>query len=87
MRAEFITAHEMQMEARDLLGWEASDADVTLAAIVLTCRRRGLDDAQTCRLLAVVDYLHGDLFDNLALQLDACVAVANDERAQQQRKA
>ena len=41
MLADFITAHGMQTEAREALGWEASDDDVLLAAIVLTLMRRG----------------------------------------------
>ena len=43
--------------------------------------------AQICQLLGLVHYLHGDLFGNLALQLDVCVNLANDELAQQQRGA
>ena len=87
MLTEFITAHDMQLEARDMLGWEASDDAVLLAAIILTQKRRGLDDDQIGQIVAIVAYLSGDFFDNLAGQLDAAVILANDEFAQQQRHA
>ena len=87
MLTEFITAHDMKAEAKEALGWQASDDAVTLAAIVLTLKRRGLDHAQIGQLVALVAYLHGDLFSNLALQLEACVNLANDELVQHQRGA
>ena len=41
-----MTAHEMKAEAREALGWEASDDAVTLAAIILTLKRRGMGHVQ-----------------------------------------
>ena len=82
-----MTAHEMKAEAREALGWEASDDDVTLAAIVLTLKQRGMDQAQICQMLGLLEHLSGDLTPNLELHLHASVNLANDELAQQQRNA
>ena len=87
MLTEFITAHDMHTEAREALGWEASDDAVLLAAIILTLKRRGLENDQIGRLVALVAHLSGDLLGNLALHLDATVNLANDELAQQLRGA
>ena len=80
----FITTHEMQTEAREVLGWEASDAAVTLAAIILTCKRRGMNNGQIGHIVGLVERLSGDFFGSLALHLDATVNLANDEIAQRQ---
>ena len=84
MFADVITTHEMTLAAREAMGWEASDDDVLLGAIVLTCARRGMDQAQIGQLLGMVEHLAGGLLGNLECHLDAAVNLANDERAQQQ---
>jgi hypothetical protein len=82
-----MTAHEMKAEAREVLGWEASDDDVTLGAIVLTLKRLDMDNATIRQMFGMVEHMAGDLWDNLADHLDAAVHLANRELAQQQNNA
>lgn len=87
MLSDVITSHEMKVAAREALGQAASDDDVMLGAIILTCARRGMDNATICQMLGLLELLSGDLTPNLALHLDAVVNLANDELAQQQQGA
>jgi hypothetical protein len=82
-----MTAHDMKVEARAVLGWEASDDDVTLGAIVLTLKRLDMNHATIRQLIGMVEHLTGDLRSNLPLHLEVAVHLANRELAQQQRGA